>query len=45
MAIANSNTKYPNKTKELANLRNELAKWYAIKEKFWKDKSKIRNLS
>lgn len=36
---------YTNKTIDLAKLRNDLAKWYAIKEKFWKDKSRDQNLA
>lgn len=40
----NSRSYYNSKASDLANLYKELTKWYEIKEKFWKDKSRDQNL-
>ncbi|XP_026377886.1 uncharacterized protein LOC113272227 [Papaver somniferum] len=45
MEKTNSMGNYPNKITDLANLRQDLAKWYAIKQKFWKDKSRDQNIA
>ncbi|XP_026428670.1 uncharacterized protein LOC113324573 [Papaver somniferum] len=42
MDKTNSMANYPNKITDLTNLRRDLAKWYAIKER--KDKSKDQNI-
>lgn len=45
MEITNSRQNYFEKSSDLSNLSNELTKWYGIKEKFWKDKSRDQNLA
>ncbi|XP_026442374.1 uncharacterized protein LOC113341872 [Papaver somniferum] len=40
----NSRSSYPNKNREIANLRNKLTEWYNIQESFWKDKSRDQNI-